>query len=221
MPCACAIHVTTLIIETNGGAFNAASELRSRCERRRGLDANKWRSFRSEAASMFTAAASESAALNFESGRSAGDTTAAALDVSRGASTRGATTRSAGASSHQSAAVGAGGHLFLEECSGHLNLTVVLQTLAALVDRCAAIRVNKLVLNACDTFHTMPGYETLALVDGIVRVCARAYTLLGCPSGCSEGMRTARSDFMRLKLRNLFSQMHARQQQRAAHAAVA
>ena len=154
---------------------------------------------------MFTAAASESAALNFESGRSAGDTTAAALDVSRGASTRGATTRSAGASSQQSAA---GGHQFLEECSGHLNLTVVLQTLAALVDRCAAIRVNKLVLNACDTFHTMPGYETLALVDGIVRVCARAYNLLGYPSGCSEGMRTARSDFMRLKLRNLFSQMH-------------
>lgn len=104
------------------------------------------------------------------------------------ASTRATSTRSAGVPSQKSAATTENvGNQFVEERTGHLNLRIVLRTLVALIERCSAIRVNELVLNACDTLITTPNCASLALVDGCTRVCVRAYTHLGCPSGCAEG----------------------------------
>ncbi|KAI6240158.1 Protein unc-80 [Aphelenchoides fujianensis] len=100
-----------------------------------------------------------------------------------------------------------GSSMFIEK-NGHLSLSVVLKTLGALIERCSAIRIMELVLNACDTLLTTPNCETLTFFEGIVKICIKTYIHLGCPNGCNEGMRTPQADFMRIKLKNLFSQMH-------------
>ncbi|KAI6188392.1 Protein unc-80 [Aphelenchoides besseyi] len=100
-----------------------------------------------------------------------------------------------------------GSTMFIEK-NGHLSLNVILKILSALIERCSAIRVLELVLNACDTLLTTPNCETLNFFEGIVKICVKTYIHLGCPNGCNEGMRTPQADFMRIKLKNLFSQMH-------------
>jgi len=64
------------------------------------------------------------------------------------------------------------------------------------------------VLNVCDTLLNMPSTHHQLLFDGIVSVVLQVFLHLGCPYGCSEGVRSQRADFLRLRLKSLLAQMH-------------
>lgn len=66
-----------------------------------------------------------------------------------------------------------------------------------------------MILNAADALLSMPGQDSYAFFDGLVRLFFRTYLCLGCASGCNEAVCTPQSDFLRVKLRHLLSQMHS------------
>lgn len=70
------------------------------------------------------------------------------------------------------------------------------------------VRTLELVLNVCDVLINMPGADYQMFYKGIVAIIFQTYLRLGCPNGCNEGMRTPQADFLRIKVRNLLSQMH-------------
>lgn len=54
----------------------------------------------------------------------------------------------------------------------------------------------------------MPGADHQMFYETIISIIFRTYLRLGCPNGCNEGMQTSQADFLRVKVRNLLSQMH-------------
>lgn len=100
-----------------------------------------------------------------------------------------------------------GSAMFIEK-TGCLQLSVVLKILVGLVERCSTLRILELALNICDTLLTIPNADILYLFEDITKIVLKTYIHLGCPNGCNEGMRTPQADFMRIKLKNLLSQMY-------------
>lgn len=112
---------------------------------------------------------------------------------------------------------------------GKLSLPTMLQVVELLVSRlcpspgsgggptvCSAFSTSspttmgivEAVLNVCDTLLNMPSTHHQLLFDAMVSVVLRVFLHLGCPYGCSEGVRSQRADFLRLRLKSLLAQMH-------------
>ncbi|KAK0415429.1 hypothetical protein QR680_011941 [Steinernema hermaphroditum] len=96
---------------------------------------------------------------------------------------------------------------FIEK-NGHLNFNVILKTLNSVIDRCSVIRITELIMNICDTLLTMPGADHRSFFEDSIQMILKTYLSLGCPHGCNEGIRSPQADFLRVKARNLLSQMH-------------
>ncbi|CAD5215802.1 unnamed protein product [Bursaphelenchus okinawaensis] len=110
-----------------------------------------------------------------------------------------------GGGQHYSEALGSS--LFILP-NGHLKLHVLMKALVGVVERCSAIRILEIILNICDIMLTMPNLGTLTIFEDVTKIVLKVYSHLGCPNGCNEGMRTPQADFMRIKLKNLLSQMY-------------
>lgn len=99
-----------------------------------------------------------------------------------------------------------GSSAFIER-NGHVNLSVVLKCFVVSIEHCSIVRINELVLNVCDTLLNMPNVDNQWFGD-ILRILLRVYVHLGCPNGCNEGIRTPQADFLRVKAKNILSQMY-------------
>ncbi|KAI1727311.1 cation channel complex component UNC80 domain-containing protein [Ditylenchus destructor] len=102
---------------------------------------------------------------------------------------------------------GIGSSTFIEK-NGHVNVSVVLKCFVSFMEHCSVVRISEVVLNICDTLLNMPNIDHQFFFSGILRILLRIYVHLGCPNGCNEGMRTPQADFLRIKAKNIFSQMH-------------
>uniref|UniRef100_A0A1I7ST06 UNC80 domain-containing protein n=1 Tax=Bursaphelenchus xylophilus TaxID=6326 RepID=A0A1I7ST06_BURXY len=100
-----------------------------------------------------------------------------------------------------------GSSLFIQP-NGYIKLDILLKSLVGVVERCSAIRILEIILNICDILLTMPGLGNVTIFEDVTKIVLKVYIHLGCPNGCNEGMRTPQADFMRIKLKNLLSQMN-------------
>lgn len=74
-------------------------------------------------------------------------------------------------------------------------------------------------MNICDTLLNTNNTFACGFVDsreyfeGILKIVVMTYLHLGCANGCNEGIRTPKADFLRIKVKNLLSQMNTINQQ--------
>ncbi|CAJ0578771.1 unnamed protein product, partial [Mesorhabditis spiculigera] len=95
---------------------------------------------------------------------------------------------------------------FIEK-DGHISFTVIVQTVDSVMERNATVRLCELALNIADTLLRTPAEHDPEFFGRLSNMVFRIYLSLGCPHGCSEGVKSAQGDFLRAKARALFASL--------------
>ncbi|PAV67932.1 hypothetical protein WR25_01182 isoform B [Diploscapter pachys] len=102
---------------------------------------------------------------------------------------------------------------FIEK-NGKISLTVIVQTINQLMDRCTGVRLCELALNIADTLLRTPVDQSELFFNQITIMIFKIYLCLGCPHGCNEGVKSQQADFLRLKAKALLANLERLEQEK-------
>ncbi|CAJ0941559.1 unnamed protein product, partial [Mesorhabditis belari] len=95
---------------------------------------------------------------------------------------------------------------FIEK-DGHISYIVIVHTVDSVMERNCSVRLCELALNIADTLLRTPAEHEPDFFAQLSNMVFRIYHSLGCPHGCSEGVKSAQGDFLRAKARALFASL--------------